>query len=260
VKLTILVVLAIAAAGLVPAAQDADAARPQKQPVCHLDATDPATPTWVLIELVPAAVASHLSHGDAFPGEPVPGMPGYSFDDSCSPVRVGTMLAVAYTDMFDDGLQYDPLVDVLIAALIDGNGDGVLSTGDHVVTSRYPRDFEASTFGSFGVTQFTIPETWVTEAGPDLCVARTWDLVDARTIYEWKRTAAEESYRETTTDGITVGGTTFFRDGLLDKDENTSLIQSGSPSRPGIDTPEVSVTDPGDDGFVDVELHCAGSG
>lgn len=34
------------------------------------------------------AIAGHRSHGDALPGEQVPGMQGYKFDANCSPVRV----------------------------------------------------------------------------------------------------------------------------------------------------------------------------
>jgi hypothetical protein len=63
------------------------------------------------------------------------------------------ILAMAYTDVdgnhtFGDG-------DVLIAKLVDENGNGV-SEGDTVTTNRYPLDFAATAFGTFRVTQHTV--------------------------------------------------------------------------------------------------------
>ena len=41
---------------------------------------------WKLINVSVNAVNKHVSHGDAQPGDPVPGMPDFIFDDNCVPV------------------------------------------------------------------------------------------------------------------------------------------------------------------------------
>lgn len=51
--------------------------------VCH---QDDQTGEWKLLNLPPRAHDAHIRHGDADPGQPVPGMEGYTFDDACVPV------------------------------------------------------------------------------------------------------------------------------------------------------------------------------
>jgi hypothetical protein len=58
----------------------------EKASVCHLDK---ASGTFLLIHVSVAALSAHVNHGDALPGEPVPGMPDYQFDENCEPVTVG---------------------------------------------------------------------------------------------------------------------------------------------------------------------------
>jgi hypothetical protein len=62
------------------------------------------------------------------------------------------MLAVAYSNL--DGVDgYDPTgSDVLIARLMDTNGDGVHSAGDTAVLVQYPLGLTAPEFGEFGST------------------------------------------------------------------------------------------------------------
>lgn len=63
------------------------------------------------------------------------------------------ILVVAYTNV--DGLPgFDPATDVLIAKLVDTNGDASVSAGDTVVTERYPKAFDFATagFGNFTAT------------------------------------------------------------------------------------------------------------
>lgn len=58
----------------------------EKPDVCHLDQ---ATGTFRLIHVSVAALSAHLNHGDAQPGESVPGMPDYTFNENCRPVALG---------------------------------------------------------------------------------------------------------------------------------------------------------------------------
>lgn len=56
--------------------------------VCHLTGTG----AYIPLTINGNAVAAHRSHGDALPGEAVPGMPGYVFDSDCVPLRLPTDL------------------------------------------------------------------------------------------------------------------------------------------------------------------------
>lgn len=63
------------------------AARQEKVDVCH-DGDD----GWKLINIADKAVNAHLNHGDALPGDDVPGMEGFEFDADCSPVATYTLI------------------------------------------------------------------------------------------------------------------------------------------------------------------------
>jgi hypothetical protein len=52
-----------------------------KVKVCHRKADG----SFKLINIGAPALDAHLAHGDAAPGDPVPGMAGYVFDDACVP-------------------------------------------------------------------------------------------------------------------------------------------------------------------------------
>ncbi len=54
-----------------------------KVDVCHRALNG----SFNLINVAYQAVQAHRAHGDALPGEAVPGMPGYKFDDTCQEVR-----------------------------------------------------------------------------------------------------------------------------------------------------------------------------
>lgn len=72
--------------------------RGEKSSVCHFDE---ATGTFLLIGVSVAALSAHVNHGDALPGEPVPGMSGYQFDGNCEPVTTATGLpAGCYPSQF----------------------------------------------------------------------------------------------------------------------------------------------------------------
>lgn len=68
----------------------------EKLLVCH--GTDPGTKSWELIEVTEISyLKAHKEHGDAQPGEAIPGMPGYKFGCNCD-VEMATINTV---DMLD---------------------------------------------------------------------------------------------------------------------------------------------------------------
>lgn len=56
-----------------------------KVDVCHYDAE---TDAYQLITIADPAVDAHINHGDAQPGDAVPTMEGFEFDDTCTPQRI----------------------------------------------------------------------------------------------------------------------------------------------------------------------------
>jgi hypothetical protein len=54
----------------------------EKVNVCHFDA---GAGTYHRIEVAAPALAAHLGHGDARPGDPVPLQAGYVFNEACAP-------------------------------------------------------------------------------------------------------------------------------------------------------------------------------
>lgn len=85
------VVMAAPTAALA-ASGSAALAKAPKMDVCHDDDAG-----WQVLSIVTKgnAVTAHLNHGDALPGQPVPGFPGYSFTDTCSAEPDGPTLAPA---------------------------------------------------------------------------------------------------------------------------------------------------------------------
>lgn len=61
------------------------AAKPAIEPVCH---ADPTTGGFVRLDVPAPAAAAHRGHGDAAPGDPVPGPVGFVFDDACQPQAI----------------------------------------------------------------------------------------------------------------------------------------------------------------------------
>jgi hypothetical protein len=77
----LMVVLALLALAML-VSEIAVAAPADKVDVCHLEGNG----SYHLINVSENALPAHLAHGDALPGDPVPGMPGYVFDDACNAV------------------------------------------------------------------------------------------------------------------------------------------------------------------------------
>lgn len=73
--------LAVTAFVLVPGtALAAPGKAPEKATVCHRGDSG-----WELISVSAKAVDAHVRHGDAAPGDPVPGAEGQVFDETCTP-------------------------------------------------------------------------------------------------------------------------------------------------------------------------------
>ena len=133
--------------------------RQAKVDVCHYEAD---TGAFDLTNISTKAHQKHMDHGDGVPGDHVPGMAGYEFDETCELVQSeipGTLFAVAYTDIDPSDGGYDPNVDVLISKLVDTNNDGVVSVGDTIEMGQYPKNFNPSfptDFGNFAVVSHTV--------------------------------------------------------------------------------------------------------
>jgi len=76
--LLIILVLLIAAMPVMSAGAGAD-----KVDVCHLEGNG----SYHLINISDNAYPAHIDHGDVSPGNPVPGMPGFVFDEGCNIVQ-----------------------------------------------------------------------------------------------------------------------------------------------------------------------------
>lgn len=79
-----LLVLVLVVGVVAAMAAAAGAAPAEKVDVCHLDAD---TGTYHLINISENAFEAHVAHGDASPGEAVPTMAHYTFDQECVPVE-----------------------------------------------------------------------------------------------------------------------------------------------------------------------------
>ncbi len=115
-------------------------AKTTKVDICHYHSV---TDSYALIMVSDngKAVAAHLAHGDAFPGDPVPTMAGYVFDAACAPVLADTDGADTDGDGVPDTSDNCPTVANADqsdrygspkgdACEDDSNGDGILDVNE----------------------------------------------------------------------------------------------------------------------------------
>ena len=99
-----------------------------KTDVCHFTN---GTPLFNLINVADPAIDSHIEHGDALIGEPVPGMPGFVFNEVCDaipePIQDPFLRAIAWIDVDANG-RYDEGTDGLVARLRDEGGIPTVET------------------------------------------------------------------------------------------------------------------------------------
>lgn len=240
--------------GSIIAGGAAQAGQQGKADVCHRDGAG----EWRRISVSVNAVDAHRHHGDALVGERVPGADGATFDDRCVPVLEETILAVAYTDVGDDGGSYDPATDVLIAKLVDGaNGDGIPGAGDTVVTHRFPRTltgpFVEDAFGDFAVSGYVVLRRAAASAVRCGVIVKVGDRF---ATISWFSDRYEQGYQErfSSTDPASLLVDRVDWPGRFD----TIDVDPRSLSRPG--SAVLAEEDRmGDQRFVDVETDCVGS-
>ncbi len=186
---------------------------------------------------------------------------GVYVDDGCViPDDEETIFAVAYTDVDPtDGDGFKEGTDVLIAKWVDGpagSPDGVLGTGDVVVTDRYPLDWDLdfsnpASFGNFTVRSHTLVSV---EILPALGIIVGHD--DEGDSFQFRLQAGNERYIEYIGSPSTVNTTTSFYDGFgVGGQPDVRGARPDSPSRP--DQLVVSLGRPNngtDDAHVDVEI------
>lgn len=253
-------------------APTASADSPGKVEVCHQTASDAGgVPEWRLLSVSVKSLEQHVEHGDAIPGDEVPGSnDGARFDETCGvPVEGGepggeepggdepggedpgnpgdpgseTVFAIAYSDLNQSG-SYDSAVDVLIAKFIDGSGDGVPGAGDLIVTDRYPLEFGLGAFGQFGVTEhIATGATWTSTR----CQVST----SAGTI-AWNSSETVENYEER----ATMGMLSLFVDAQSSGVSDGIMATLGSPSQP-MTGQTVTAPGSGDDLFLEIEVDCS---
>jgi|GEM_PF-1120580 len=89
-----------------------------KVDVCHYDAE---TDAYELINIADPAVDAHIKHGDAQPGDAVPTMEGFEFDDTCTPksVVVVVEMTACFAEALTGILPFIPLDDIIIEDITD---------------------------------------------------------------------------------------------------------------------------------------------
>ena len=121
-----------------------------KTDVCHSHGDG----TFDLINVADPAVEKHIEHGDALIGQPVPGQPGFVFDEACGvipePVQDEFLRAIAWVDNGDG--RYNENDDILVARLRNEGGTAT------VESNGIPQDTTSSNvleFPQFNFEPFT---------------------------------------------------------------------------------------------------------
>lgn len=179
--------------------------------------------------------------------------PGTGPRVACERPRVAKVLAIAYTDL-DRVAGFDPAHDVLIAKLVDTDGNGA-DAGDRVVMGYYPTEFDPawpSDFGEWATKTHTVD--YASAAPTDVQVH---DASGA--MFRWlSNYAGTEAYEE---HAVGSGPQAFIGDFVACPTVGgTDMIwvQSGSPSMADqavtrIDSAPVNRCSDG--WFVDVEIR-----
>jgi hypothetical protein len=129
------------------------------------------------------------------------------------------ILAVAYSDI--DGLDGYSTHDVLIAKLVDKDGNKVPSISDTVVMGRYPTDFTPSNFADWNVTTHVVGTVLAASTGY-VHVRRT-----STGEHIWKTDTTSEYYQETA-----GSASSAVQDGFDSTHPDYIHMDVGSPSHP----------------------------
>jgi len=121
------------------------AAPAEKVDVCHVEGNG----TYIKINISENSFDSHVAHGDAAPGDPVPGMEGYVFGEDCTPEESGPIVTPGYSGLTEAaGVRYR------------GNSSGNeiylgipdLGVGGNRVETSYPTVYADWQDGTYAVT------------------------------------------------------------------------------------------------------------
>ena len=177
----------------------------------------------------------------------VPGDTDSDTSHYCNPAE--TIFAVAYTDESDDGGQYDPAHDVLIAKLVDFNNSGIPDAGDKVIMGQYPTNLAGTAFANWGITDHTLESVTVSLDGCTGSIANS----SFEATFQFHDSSGEEWYYEI--------GTSIYSYIADDVPSGADVLYVfiGSPSQP--EGPDLQLSDmttwQGDDTYVDIDLSPA---
>jgi hypothetical protein len=155
-----------------------------------------------------------------------------------------SLLAVAFTDQ-DGNHTYDPDTDLLIAALLDTNDDGIVSIGDTINWGTYPTTVD----GSSSVRgNFTSADSLVT--GVNTVVSSVIAVQTALGVVVWQESQIPEFDLFAT---VVDANTTLLLQDIVDATPDQIVVTAISSS-PGQPDTSVSTITPqlGDQGFLDL--------
>ena len=152
-------------------------------------------------------------------------------------------LAIAYSDLVRD--YRFGAGDVLIAKLVDTNGDGVPSTDDTIIMGMYPKDLAASGFYSWTATEHAVMSV-------DHATTTYVDVNSAAGTHQWLSTTNTEYYLEV--NGSPLGSLIMDLHVSDPPNEDMVDVNLGSPGAPTTDAfDQLATID--DQRFVDVDIH-----
>lgn len=153
-----------------------------------------------------------------------------------------------------DGIAgFNSIGDVLIAELVDGNGNDLLDGGDLVRTYTYPTNLAMTTFASFGVTSHVVVS--VTTA-----TSTSVQVMSATGTFVWRiavsGTGLPEVFGEVVTadDSLHAAFVDGRGGGSLPEFCNILDVTTGSPSQPQTSAAETACGDTTDQPFLDVGI------
>jgi len=237
-------VLIVASAGTSQAAQE-------KFDVCHMEGNG----SYHLITIAEPGYETHYAHGDGLIGDPVPGGTDYVFAEDCTLQRAVDTLAIAFTDIDPTDGSFKAGIDVVIARLLDENGNGIVDVGDTVTTLYYPLDFEQMEFGMFTVTTHRIDRVVWADQDSLYVVTLLDDISTSHSFFTFSAPGVgNEGYTEYTADSFDP--IVFLFDGVMGV--NIDRIETQSQRGGSEPMHDIRITIDGiasDDNFIDVELY-----
>lgn len=220
--------------------------------MCHRN-EDTAGFEFLMVPGNGKAIEKHLAHGDAYPGDPIPG--GFTpFAADCSL----PFYAIAYVDRDpNDGNAYHAGVDRLISALLDTDGSLGANAGDEVYVFGFPLDFAASAFGSVASPSHT-----VTYAGLSTDCSAIFIDDDEGSYAEWRNhyatTSSDRVWDDFLVENADGWATLAIFDIQAGPDSDWLFSDQGGasfePDR-SIDLRDASAADTDND-FIDVQILC----